>query len=138
MRRRFLPILVCALWLASLAGAGWARARCMRACAEAKIAQLEQMEHVPSCCAKLKEAGRAGERHVKADCTTCPKCKALAKAQLSVTPPVDAPLFFDAVCGTLQPVVVASSAPVFAPPRAWQWSLPPPDTLLTLHCQLLI
>ncbi len=133
MRRLFLPILVAAFWLASLAGAGWMHAQCVREC----MAAAQAVEHVPSCCAKHADkhevAGKGG-------CTTsdCPKCKALAKAQLAVAATANAPLFFDTVCGTLQPVVVASSAPVFAPARAWQWSLPPPDTLLNLHCQLLI
>lgn len=133
MRRLFLPILIAALWLASLAGAGWMRARCMREC----VAVAQAAEHVPPCCARHADRHAAAGKVGRMD-PDCPKCKALAKAQLGVAPPVDAPLFCDTVCGTLQPVVMASAAPVFAPARAWQWSLPPPDTLLNLHCQLLI
>lgn len=135
MRRFFLPLLICALWLASLAGAGWMRAQCVQVCARAATAQMEA-GITRACCAKY-----AAPHAVKAEgCSPahCPKCQALTEALLATAPVPDAPLFFDTVCGLVEPVVLASGAPCASPARQWQWSLPPPDTLLGLHCQLLI
>ena len=131
MRRFFLPFLLAALWLASLAGAGWMRADCIRVCAAA--VQVES-GHARPCCAKHGGGAKLGA------CAPaqCPKCQAVAKALLAMAPVADAPLFFDAACGRLEPVVVASSEPVVLPARSWRWSLPPPDTLLKLRCSFLL
>lgn len=139
MRRIFLPLLVCTLWLASLAGAQWARAQCLRACAQtAAQLQQEQVDEGRPCCAKHAAAGRHAAKHDDCAPADCPKCQAVAKALLALAPAPDAPLFFDALAGRIAPVVVASPAPVFTQSRAWRWSLPPPDTLLTLHCSLVL
>jgi len=141
MRRFFLPLLVCALWLASLAGAGWVRAECIRECSRAAEAQVEVSDEV-SCCARHAAPARDGAAAPgPSDCCTsaeCSKCQAVAKALLAVVPMPDAPLFFDTVCGRLEPVAAESAAPCVSLSRQWRWSLPPPDTLLSLRCQLLI
>ncbi len=133
MRRLFLPLLIAAFWLASLAGAGWMRVECVRACSQAAMVEVA----VPACCAKHQ----GPKEKAAADCCTtskCHKCQALNKALLALTPMAGSPLFFDTVCARVQPVLMRSSAPLWAPSRMWQWSLPPPDTLFELHCQLLI
>jgi hypothetical protein len=144
MRRFILPLLVCALWLASLAGAGWVRAQCVRDCARAAAQAAAQVEagDACSCCAKHAASGGPAAKHAKEGrgCSPadCPKCQAVAKALLAVAPVPDAPLFFDTVCGRIEPVAEVAAAPRVSPSRRWRWSLPPPDTLLGLHCQLLI
>ncbi len=143
MFRPFLSLAVCALWFASLASSGWMRAECVRACFTRTVVQADTRHaKESSCCAKRHHAKSDAKVAAKSgNCTTsdCPKCKALADAQLAMIQMADAPLFFDATCGAVQPVVLHSSAPLFAPSRTWQWSLPPPGgTLLDLHCQLLI
>lgn len=137
MRRLFLPLVIAALWAAAFVGGSFARCECVRAVARAAAVETDRADH--ACCHAKSAPAEAAHGHGACGKPGCDHCslktghKAQVWAQLA-----DVPVFFAADLGETVPVPAGAGRAAAVLPRAWAWSLPPPDTLLELRCQLLI